>query len=109
MKISLLVIRCNDIEISKEFYEGLGLKFKKEKHGSGPIHYSCESDGCVFELYPNTDQGVSDRTRLGFQVVGIDKVVDNVKVETTYEYNGVSIYVVSDPDGRKVEISTKHT
>ena len=47
MKISLLVIRCQDLEASKVFYQQLGLVFEKEQHGSGPIHYSCEYDVVV--------------------------------------------------------------
>ena len=105
MKVSLLVIRCKDIEISKSFYQGFGLSFVKEKHGKGPTHYSCEHDGCVFELYPNNDEQPKDNNRLGFKVLDIAKVIKGTVVSNTYEYNGKTIYMVTDPDGRKVEIS----
>ena len=105
MNISLLVIRCQDIEVSKNFYELLGLSFVKEKHGGGPTHYSCESDGCVFELYPNKGEPPKDRNRLGFKVVNRTGILKNMVVTESYEFLGNTIYIVTDPDGRKVELS----
>lgn len=105
MKISLLVIRCQDIEASKDFYQKLGLSFAKEKHGNGPEHYSCEHDGCVFELYPNKGKPPYDNNRLGFKVSALANTINNLTVVSSYEFAGNTIYVVTDPDGRKVEIS----
>ena len=104
MKISLLVIRCKDIERSKTFYEKLGLVFVKEKHSVGPCHYSCEYDGVVFELYPNKDEEVLDRTRLGFNVANIETVISRFSLFESYEFDGEVRYVLIDPDGRKVEV-----
>lgn len=104
MKISLLVIRCKDIEVSKDFYQMLGLSFIKEKHGNGPIHYSCEYNGCVFELYPNKGRPPQDNNRLGFKVSSLANIINNVPTNS-YEFAGKVIYVIDDPDGRKVEIS----
>ena len=105
MKISLLVIRCKDIEISKDFYEKFGLSFKKEKHGNGPNHYSCEYDGCVFELYPNKGEQPQDNNRLGFRVNDLDTIINNIAITDSYDFSGQTIYVIIDPDGRKVELS----
>ena len=105
MKISLLVIRCQDIEVSKNFYQILGLSFIEEKHGNGPTHYSCEHEGCVFELYPNKGKPPQDNNRLGFKVSDLAKIIKNVVVTNSYEFLGNTIYVVTDPDGRKVELS----
>ena len=105
MKVSLLVIRCKDIETSKGFYEGLGLSFVKEKHGNGPTHYSCEHDGCVFELYPNNAKEPKDNNRIGFKVLDTTKIIKETDTLNSYEFNGKTIYVLNDPDGRKVEIS----
>ena len=105
MKVSLLVIRCNDIEVSKSFYQLLGFSFIREKHGNGPVHYSCEHDGTVFELYPNKSESPQDNTRLGFIVSDLVNIIKNVAVTSTYEYVGKTVHVLTDPDGRKVEIS----
>lgn len=104
VKISLLVIRCKDIEASKEFYQALGMYFVKEKHGNGPTHYSCEYDDCVFELYPNKGEPPMDNNRLGFKVSNLDCIIKNISINSTYEFAGKTIYVITDPDGRKVEI-----
>lgn len=105
MKISLLVIRCHDIEVSKAFYERLGLHFQKEKHGKGLEHYSCEYEDTVFELYPKTIQTGLDNIRIGFKVTDINLIISQLEILSSYEFAGNKIYVVLDPDGRKVEIS----
>jgi catechol 2,3-dioxygenase-like lactoylglutathione lyase family enzyme len=105
VKISLLVIRCQDIEASKSFYKLLGLSFAKEKHGNGPTHYSCEHEGTVFELYPNKGESPQDNNRLGFKVSNLSDIIKNVAITSTYEFAGNTVYVLTDPDGRKVEIS----
>lgn len=105
MKIALLVIRCKNIDVSKKFYERLGLRFVKEKHGNGPQHYSCEYQDCVFELYPNSSEEVSDNNRLGFKVSNLAMLINDIPITDTYEYAGKTIYICTDPDGRKVELS----
>lgn len=58
MEQELLVIRVADIETTRIFFEGLGLDFVKEKHGSGPEHYAHVSGDRVFEIYPEkVEQG----------------------------------------------------
>jgi len=105
VKISLLVIRCQNIEVSKSFYQLLGLSFVKEKHGGSPMHYSCEHDGTVFELYPNKGEFSQDISRLGFKILGLRNMLTKVEVTSTYDFEGKKVYVLTDPDGRKVEIS----
>ena len=79
--------------------------FHKEKHGSGPEHYSSEYDGSVFELYPNKGNMPTDNTRLGFKLTCLQNKISKLDIANTYEFNGNTIYVVTDPDGRKVELS----
>jgi catechol 2,3-dioxygenase-like lactoylglutathione lyase family enzyme len=103
--ISLLVIRCKGLEESKSFYELLGFNFVKEKHANGPVHYSCELDGCVFELYPNNGESPQDNNRLGFKVSNLAAILEKLKISESYTFAGNTINVVTDPDGRKIEIS----
>lgn len=107
MKISLLVIRCLDVEASKKFYELLGLSFIKEKHGDGPSHYSCEHEGFVFELYPNKGELPKDNNRLGFNVADVASILTRFPLAESYGFAGKTIYVITDPDGRKIEISER--
>lgn len=87
VKLNLLVLRCRDIQASKQFYEGLGMQFVQEQHGNGPAHFAAECDGMVFELYPLKPSEAADNIRLGFQT---DTVRERI--------------LVTDPDGRKVEL-----
>ena len=103
MKIKLLVLRCADIEISKNFYSGLGFSFNREKHGNGPDHYSSENNEFVLELYP-AKNGEKDYTRIGFEIKDLKSVIGKFKVVEEYLFNSNKVRVVVDPDGRKVEL-----
>lgn len=105
MEINLLVLRCKKLETSKQFYERLGFTFVKEKHGGGPLHYSSQDAGFVFELYPLAENEAVGNSRVGFSVKGIQQVLSQVPIASQYEFNGKQIYIVRDPDGRKIELS----
>ncbi|QPL46824.1 hypothetical protein IT895_03165 [Halomonas sp. A40-4] len=105
MEINLLVLRCKELETSKQFYESLGFTFVKEKHGGGPLHYSSRDAGFVFELYPLAENEAVDNARVGFSVKHIPQVLSQVATESQHEFNGKQVYIVRDPDGRKVELS----
>src|SRR5262245_18722400 len=78
ISLNLLVIRTADIERSRRFYDALGLRFTKEKHGNGPEHYACEMSTLVFEIYPRGESSESvDSLRLGFRVPSVDAVFDS--------------------------------
>lgn len=49
---NLLVIRSSKLERAAFFYEALGLRFTKHRHGSGPEHYAAQSTNQTFEIYP---------------------------------------------------------
>ena len=68
--LRLLVIKVSNLEKARQFYSVLGLVFVEEKHGKGPIHYSCIlSEQLVFELYPAADDFINNNNvRLGFEV-----------------------------------------
>jgi len=56
-KFSTLVLRCLDLNISRRFYESLGLTFTEEQHGKGAIHFACEGGGMVFPVkYGGSDE-----------------------------------------------------
>ena len=88
IRLTLLVIRCTNIEESKSFYESLDITFIEEQHGKGARHYAANIKGVVFELYPLQKGEQLDNTRLGF---------------LSHSVTNKSILI--DPDGRKVEIT----
>jgi catechol 2,3-dioxygenase-like lactoylglutathione lyase family enzyme len=55
--ITLIVLRCADVERAREFYETLGLTLVAEQHGAGPRHYSTTIGRTVLELYPRLRAG----------------------------------------------------
>ena len=103
--LNLLVLRCANIEKSKDFYSKLSLSFVKEQHGKGVVHYSTKLGDLLLELYPLGKSSV-DNTRLGFTVNSIETILEDKTVEivSKYKFNGKITYVLVDPDGRKVEI-----
>jgi len=110
--INLVVLRTSDPERSAAFYSRLGLKFAKERHGSGPLHFAAElSGGGVFELYPAIESASTLGTRIGFRVTSVDSVIAALS-----DYPGVVVSeprdsewgrraVIADPDGHKVELA----
>ncbi|MDA7907947.1 VOC family protein [Akkermansiaceae bacterium] len=109
-RMNLVVIRSQDVEASKSFYEKIGLTFERHMHGKGAEHYASESSAFVFEIYP--DSGTpSSGARVGFSVSDVDSTIEALR-ET-----GIEIVaepkdspwgrraVVRDPDGHSVELT----
>ena len=115
--IALLVIKTNQPEKQKTFYENFDLIFQKEKHGKGPAHFSAliKDQDIVFEIYPlPKSQPLPDSTtRLGFRVDNLRKTIEaileiggEIKNEIR-ETNFGKFTVVKDFDGRSVEVYQK--
>jgi len=115
--IALLVIKTNQLEKQKTFYETFGLVFQKEKHGKGPTHYSTvlKNQNIVFEIYPlPKNQSAADTTtRLGFRVDDLEKTIQTIlqiggKIKNEIRQTPWgTLAVVEDLDGRNVEVYLK--
>ena len=79
ININLIVIHSQDLEISKKFYETLGISFLYEQHGSGRKHLSAVLEGVVFEIYPRSDNVDTSAVRLGFRVPSVDKAIEDLE------------------------------
>jgi lactoylglutathione lyase len=114
--LSLFVIRTSNLNACLDFYQRLGLVFVEEKHGAGPIHYSCSSNCIVFELYPRASHSTSHdkqsgESRLGFNVASLKDVLSRleevqiqiIKPPSNTKWGRRAI--VLDPDGRTVELN----
>ena len=66
--LNLLVLRCDQLDATRIFYEGLGLCFERHRHGRGPEHWGAEAGGVFLELYPASARYPVDATRLGLAV-----------------------------------------
>jgi catechol 2,3-dioxygenase-like lactoylglutathione lyase family enzyme len=106
VSLSLLVIRCSDLDVSKRFYEALGLALRPEQHQSGPQHWSCQVGETVLELYP-TGSSIVAPVRLGFHVIDVKTTVDAALASggrLSGSFDGARTVVV-DPDGNKIELT----
>lgn len=111
--LNLLVLRAADLERAARFYSALSLVFVRHQHGTGLVHYACESAaGFVFELYPRQERQLSTKaTRLGFRVDSIREAVAALVSEggTILQEPEESPWglraVVRDPDGHTVELT----
>ncbi|MEX2027334.1 MAG: VOC family protein [Pirellulaceae bacterium] len=110
-RLCLVVIRAENLERSRRFYEALGLTFAEEQHGTGPIHLACELASVVFEIYPaKLIEDVTSRTRIGFRVTDM-----NALAAAAFSQGGSVAtpsqdspwgrrMVLRDPDGHSVEL-----
>src|SRR5690349_10899033 len=108
-RLTLLVLRCADLERSKCFYEALGLSFDGEQHQSGPRHYSTRLGATVLELYPGA-ASAGTPLRLGIAVPDVGATVAAVRGfgDVVLQLDDETPHVralVRDPDGNKVELT----
>jgi catechol 2,3-dioxygenase-like lactoylglutathione lyase family enzyme len=106
--ITLVVLRCADVERAREFYEALGLALVAEQHGSGPRHYSATIGRTVLELYPRRGTETSGM-RLGLSVSDLAATVGAVeraggRVVRT-EATGTPSAILEDSDGHTIELT----
>ena len=110
-KFSLLVIRASDMEVALAFYRALGLSFAAEQHGAGPLHYSCDIDGLIFEIYPARAGEASDSVMIGFAVESLNETLAELRelgVEPNSPPKSASwgrFVNVKDGDGRVVQLT----
>jgi len=108
--VNLIVLYVLDIELTKDWLGEFGLVFDQHQHGNGPIHYGCEHEGLVLEVYPATDKSPVTSCRLGLRVSSIDKAI-----ESAHQINATILVkpkpspwgirgVVELPNGIKLEL-----
>ena len=111
MILNLLVLRSRAPHELAAFYEKLGLSFVSERHGDGPEHLACATQGAVFEIYPEREGQSTRGTRIGFAVDDVD-----ASYACALAANAASVRrpaagqwgrraVVRDPGGHVVELT----
>lgn len=95
MHLDYIVIYCADPAASAAWYsDALGIRFTRERHGGGPVHYSTQLDGTVVELYPASGTRHVTRTRIG--ITAPDPY--HVRPEPT---------TITSPDGVVIEVTAR--
>ena len=109
--LKLLVLKTLNLERLLAFYGAIGIEFREEQHGKGPLHYAGTIGDLVLELYPAAvDSSIDSATRLGFGIANLDEFLAALRLletpiinppqPTEWGYRAV----VRDPDGRAVEL-----
>eukprot|EP01060_Flectonema_neradi_P013031 TRINITY_DN19813_c0_g1_i2.p1 TRINITY_DN19813_c0_g1~~TRINITY_DN19813_c0_g1_i2.p1 ORF type:complete len:108 (+),score=9.01 TRINITY_DN19813_c0_g1_i2:55-378(+) len=102
-QLNLLVVYCSDLKTSLEYYRSLGLHFVEEQHGKGPIHWSTDLDGCIFELYPKRKADAEKFfPPLRFGLALKEK---NIKFEIPKSGDADAPNIVRDPDGNYIHLT----
>lgn len=112
MDIRLIVLRTGETKRLSDFYSLLGLTFDYHKHGNSPFHYSAAIGQTVLEIYPLAKgQNEPDKNlRLGFGINNFDETIQKLKgMEVIFSLEPIQtefgfMTIVSDPDGRKIEL-----
>lgn len=110
-----IVLYARDPIATRQFYATIGLAFVEEKHGDGPIHYACDFQNVVLEIYPLRTGVVPkpcDSFALMAFVAEFEKILAAVKamdlkpgdVGVYDEESGLRAVSVRDPDGRLVRL-----
>ena len=107
MNLKYLVIKCNDLEKSKAFYEAIGFYPVKEKHGSGVEHYSFVLNDFVIELYPS-NKSVEGNLILGIEVkIPLEEIIQRlnfISYDQELSKNKDGNFSIKDPDENKIQI-----
>ncbi len=106
-QLTLLVIRCRDIDRSLRFYSALGLSFVVEQHGAGPVHHATQLGSLVLELYPSAAPTTS--LRLGLIVEDVAAAVAALQQlgATLVRYDlARPSALIRDPDDNTIELTT---
>lgn len=109
---NLIVLRAQDLDAARRFYEALGLAVELERHGAGPAHLAAVQGGVVVEVYPR--RGPADSTaatRVGFRVSDLAATLERVTAAGGVLVQGPRPSpwgrraVLRDPEGHTVELS----
>ena len=117
--VQALILMTSRLDQTLAFYQALGLPLDVDDHGDdddGPVHYACEIGPCHFAIFPANDGDAPHRrtggaTMLGFRVDDLDATllaVQRTGARVIWEPHLAPWgrrAVVSDPDGRSVEIN----
>ncbi len=94
-EIDLVVIYCADLSACRNFYQELGITFRRESHGNGPEHFSTTLDGgTVLELYPAKTAENTGRLRLGL----------TVRQDAISSRLPLGRHILRDPEDRTVDV-----
>jgi lactoylglutathione lyase len=111
VRLNLLVLRCADIDATRQFYECLGISFIEHAHPGGPVHYAHQDGRFVLELYPAGEAG-PDCAGVGVGVEDLGAAATRL-TDAGFQPGPIAerprgtTFVVRDADGRRVEVQAQ--
>ena len=105
IKVNFVIIRGEDLEALHKFYTNLGIDFKEEKHGNGPIHFSAELGDIVLELYRGKP---TKQIVVGINVDNFEIFVDKAKLHGATIEMRDGYAILSDIAGNKLIVTENH-
>lgn len=111
----LVVLYAQNLQTSLDFYVAIGLSFVEEQHGTGPIHFACECENLVIELYPAKEANdvSTHNVMLSFKVASLEEALAalnsrGIEPKSAPKDSSWGRWVnVVDPDGRTVQLVEK--
>jgi predicted enzyme related to lactoylglutathione lyase len=114
--VGAVVLFVRDTTASVDFYRSLGVPLEREDHGDGVAHFAAEIGGTHFAVFPSDGIGTapalgeSGCSFVGLAVRSVHAAVDAATaagarvLQPAVEYPWGLRAVLSDPDGRPVEV-----
>jgi lactoylglutathione lyase len=100
--LTLIVLRCADLERTRQFYAALGLALVPEQHAAGPRHYSARVGDTVVEFYPDAS-GSTRGLRLALQLADVPAAMSALAEIGAVLRPGRPL-TIDDPDGQRLEL-----
>jgi len=110
LKISFFILRTNDIDKTKEFYQTyFGFEFEKHTDHCTP-HYASQTGGILLEIYQSKTP-ISPPDMIGFSGINLEDIVSRLSQDNIVKNPTVSKYgrfmIVKDPDERKIYLEAQ--
>lgn len=111
MSLNFITLYAAQLDRIIDIYAALGLSFKIEQHGNGPVHFSYSTRDIIIEIYPAGEHAAAESIMLGFTVKNLKSVKDlllerGVTVLKDIDIaNGTTRMILQDMDGRRIFIS----
>ena len=113
---ALEIIKVRNLERTKRFYKSLGFVLVEEQHDGGPIHYSVDFGGCLWEFFPAKNTATATKSSKDRLLIVDVKNFDDLlalceemelayEAVTYYDQNrGLRTTTVDDPDGWRIKL-----
>jgi catechol 2,3-dioxygenase-like lactoylglutathione lyase family enzyme len=106
-------MKVKRLDHTRRFYEALGYTLVEEQHRTGPIHFSVDFGGCVYEFYPAEIGSHVAPPKGDFWIVDVRRFDDVLRVanDLDLDRDPVKYYdpeqklrsaIFEDPDGRRI-------